>query len=310
MEVHSRFDSALAVLSERLRVTVGKIKQDEAAKIQEIRLRQGKSLSLTFPNGELFVTGEGKLTQHSHLGIITEKADLETVFQTACRYSVHSFQRELSQGFLTITGGNRLGVCGSAVVKDGRVETIKDISSINIRIAKEIIGCSQELFNRVFSMGKKSVLIVGPPSSGKTTILRDLCRILGQANRLSIIDERNEISATVNAIARNDIGTHSDVFCGYPKAEGIITAIRVMSPEIVVCDEIGGNDDVSALESAIHSGVKIIATAHAGTIDEARKRSGISKLIKAGAFEEIVLLGFGERLGKIIAIEKAGDGND
>jgi len=310
MGIHSGFEQACGILSERLCKSITKIDKLERERINEIRLRMGKTVSIGFSDGELFVTEAGKLTRYSGLGIKAEKIDIETAFQAACRYSVHSFQKEIAQGFLTISGGNRIGICGTAVVRDGAIETIKDISGLNIRIAREIIGCGIELHNSLYSAGAQSVLIIGPPSSGKTTILRDLCRLLGQAHRLSIIDERNELSASSGGISQNDIGAHSDVFIGYPKADGIITAIRVMSPEIVVCDEIGTSNDVAALETALHSGVKIIATAHSGSIEEVKKRSGVSKLIKAGAFDAIVLLGTGKQLGSIIKIHRTGDKND
>ena len=209
-----------------------------------------------------------------------------------------------------MNGGNRIGICGTAVIKNDKVETIKDISSLNIRVARQIIGCADEIYARLFRTQIQSVLIVGVPSSGKTTILRDLCRQLGQVRKISIIDERNELSATVNGMPQNDVGTCSDIFNSYPKAEGIITAIRVMSPEIIVCDEIGGEEDVIALQNAIHSGVKIIATAHAGSISEARNRAGLSKLINLGAFDSITLLGTGNKIGQLMDIYKTADNSE
>lgn len=298
------------ILDDKLFNAVNRISEFEASKIQEVRLRLGKNLSVCILDKEYFVTEKGKLTQQASEGIRIDQYDIDTTFSIACQYSLHSFQKELSQGYITVNGGNRIGICGTAVIKNDKVETIKDISSLNIRVARQIIGCADEIYARLFRTEIQSVLIVGVPSSGKTTILRDLCRQLGQVRKVSIIDERNELSATVNGMPQNDVGTCSDIFNSYPKAEGIITAIRVMSPEIIVCDEIGGEEDVIALQNAIHSGVKIIATAHAGSVSEARNRAGLSKLINLGAFDSIVLLGSGNKIGQIMDIYKMADSSD
>lgn len=310
MEIHSGFESACSVLSDRIRIAVMRIDRDEKERITEIRLRLGRSLSVGFPENDLFVTEEGKLTRYPGLGIKIDRNDIEAVFQSACRYSVHSFQKEVANGFLTIAGGNRIGICGTAVVSCGKIENVRDISGLNIRIAREITGCAQELQTKLESAGIQSVLIAGPPSSGKTTILRDLCRIIGQTERISVIDERNELSATFGGMPQYYTGAHSDVFCGYPKADGIITAIRVMSPKIIICDEIGTAEDVEALEKALYTGVRIIATVHAGSIEDAKRRKGISKLIKDGAFDATVLLGSGIKLGKILRIQRSVEKSD
>lgn len=307
MELPTGIEQVMRILSEKVRFVLNKVSVTELSKVQEIRLRLNKNLSVCILDKEYFITDDGKLTRNNSIGIKVEKSDIETTFNIACQYSLHSFQKELSQGYITVLGGNRIGLCGTAIIKNDTVETIKDISSLNIRVARQIIGCANELYTRFFISNIQSTLIVGAPSSGKTTILRDLCRQLGQVDKISIIDERNEISATVNGVPQNDVGALSDIFNSYPKSEGIITAIRVMSPKIIVCDEIGTQQDVSALENAVHSGVKIIATAHAGSIEEAMRRTGLSRLISFGAFNTVVLLGVGENIGRIMKIHRIGE---
>ncbi len=302
-------DEVIAALPDVLKAPVCRIASSSASTIQEIRLRRGKILSVSVIDEEFYLTIDGNLTKNSEQGIRISNNDIEDVFMAACKYSIHSFQNEIALGFLTINGGHRIGLCGTPVIKNGIIENIKDISSLNIRLARQIIGCSDNIYSQIFRNNLKSVLFVGSPSSGKTTVLRDLCRKLGDRHKVSIIDERNEISATINGQPQNNIGMFSDVFNSYPKAEGILTAIRVMSPEIIVCDEIGSNKDISALKNAINSGVKIVATAHSGSINEAIDKKGLSDLITLKAFEYIVLLGVKDKLGQIVDIRKTGDGD-
>ena len=294
------YQNVINIFPEGLRCTLGCVCDADWSMIQEIRLRAQKPIALSIVDKEYYVSNSLKITDCYENAFKVTKSDIELIFKAACQYSLYSFTNEICQGFITINGGHRVGLCGTAVVKDGSIVNIKDISGLNIRIARQIIGAAQNIYTQTFSKGITSLLIVGVPSSGKTTILRDLCRILGNRYKIAVIDERNELSASVNGIAQNDIGINSDVFNGYPKAQGITIAIRVMSPRIIVCDEIGNMDDVKALSGAVHSGVSIIATAHAGSISEALKRKGISDLINMGAFKTIIQLGSKEKLGQLI----------
>ena len=184
------------------------------------------------------------------------------------------------------------------------METVKHISSVNIRIAREVYGAGDDIYKKAFLNGPASLIIGGPPSCGKTTVLRDLCRLLGEKYRLSLIDERNEISASKNGTAQNLVGDMTDVFNSYNKLEGIMTAVKVMSPMILVCDEIGAKGDAAALEYAVNSGVKLIATCHAGNFDEMKKRPAISKLMKEKVFDYAAVLGTGSMCGQMISFYK------
>lgn len=298
------YKRVLGILSVPIRNCMSKLNLNDRNNVQEIRLRVNKPVAVSIFDKILYISKDGNILKDPANSIIAKKEDIEFTFKNICQYSLHSFQKELSEGYITISGGNRIGLCGTAVIKNNEIETVKDISGLNIRIAKEIIGCSNDIYTKYFKEKIQSCLIVGPPSSGKTTVLRDLCRQLGKSNRISVIDERNEISATVKGIAQNDIGLCTDIFNGYGKTQGIMTALRVMSPQIIVCDEIGNDDDTRALLNVANCGVKIIATAHAGSIQEVLARESLKSIFSMNAFDIIILLGIGRNLGQVMSVKR------
>lgn len=253
--------------------------------IQEIRLRVNRPAAASMRNSIRYITENGQLTYNTDQAVIVSEQDLRRCFESVCQYSVHSFQSEILNGFITIRGGHRVGICGTSVMRGDMIENVKNISSLNFRIAREVIGCAYDIYNRIFRDGLHNVLIAGAPSSGKTTILRDMARLLGERSRTAVIDERGELAAVLNGIPQNNIGINTDVFDGYDKPRGIITALRVMSPQIIICDEIGSDEDFSAIHSASNSGVYVAASVHAASVDEL-KRKGID----TGIFDYIVLL--------------------
>lgn len=288
------------ILCKKIKDAIEKIKPSEFDMIQEIRLRPDRPLCLSIRGNIMFLSPEGNIISDIKSALTINIYDIETTFKIICQYSLHSFQKELSQGYITIKGGNRVGLSGTSVTKFGQVETIKDISCINIRIAKEIIGCADDIYSHYFHSDITSMLIAGPPSCGKTTVLRDLCRIIGNYNNISIIDERNEIAAVYNGQPQNSIGICSDVFNGYPRNAAIMIALRTMSPKFIICDEIGNEEDTDALMNVMNCGVKIIATAHCDTIENLIKRKALIKLFDNNVFENIILLGSGIYTGKVI----------
>lgn len=298
------FRKVLLYMPKRIASAIGKISSENISRINEIRLRTNRPISISSFGKNYYVTENGGLTTHKTLGIISRKDDINECFRAICDYSIHSYKNEISEGFITLEGGNRVGMCGTAVLSGQCVETLKYINGLNFRIAGQVVGCSEEICNRLYDTNIVSLLIIGPPLSGKTTILKDMCRILGEKYKISVIDERSEISAVYHGVSQNDIGTLTDVFDGYPKGEGITSAIRVMSPEIIICDEIGGKKDCDAILDSVNSGVKFISSVHGSSIEEILKRSNIAKLISNDIFQYGVLLGSGNRLGEIIEIQK------
>lgn len=262
--------------------------------IQEIRLRVNKPLSVMCGFKPSYITPNGNLTCNPTNTVTVIEQELNQCYEAVCQYSVHSFKREICEGFVTLKGGHRVGLCGTTVIQNGLIENIKNVSSLNFRISHQVKGCAEKLYNQVFVHGLSNVLIAGAPMSGKTTLLRDLTRLLGSSYKTSVIDERGEIAAVWNGIPQNDVGINTDVFDGYPKSEGISTAVRVMSPQIIVCDEIGGENDMTAVKHASYCGVYVAATIHASNINELVQRTGTD------IFDKIVFLAEKGIIAKIV----------
>ena len=208
-----------------------------------------------------------------------------------------------------MAGGHRVGVCGTAVYEENRVSGIRDISSLNIRIAREVYGAADELL-RELDKEISGLLIAGPPSSGKTTILRDLARQLSiKGKKVVVIDERGELGGAFQGICQNDLGL-SDVLTGFPKGEGILQAVRCLSPELIICDEAGSRQEAAAIEEGLNAGVGLITTLHAGSLEEIYRRSQGMQLLQSGAFYRIVLLEGRSPPGTVQGIYEVGDPND
>ena len=305
MKMISKIEHIYPYLPLEISDIIKKIPQCELESISEIRLRRSKRLSVNTGSKEYFVTQSGALTNNYTKGLFVKDEHIARIYQLALRNSVHSFHREIVNGYMTVDGGCRIGFCGTAVQSETNtslIENIKDISSVNIRIAREMIGCADELYRSLTSGGRTGLLIIGPPSSGKTTLIRDLTRQLGQTMTLSLIDERNEIACVCGGMPQNDVGQKTDVFSSYNRYDGIMIAVRVMSPEFIVVDEIGSRDDIEALGYALNSGVYIIASCHGAGLRDVRRKTVIRKLIKAGAFGKYAVLGTGIKCGIITEI--------
>ncbi|MDR1674478.1 MAG: Flp pilus assembly complex ATPase component TadA [Oscillospiraceae bacterium] len=275
---------AAEYLSADIKDAVLNMSAEHMKNTREIRLRLGRAVTVVTGEWERYLSHDGRLHEYGTHFITAQQSDLEYSFKAICDSSIHSFAKELSQGWVTVAGGNRVGIAGTAVTKSDGLNTVKYVNALNFRIAHEVNGCAENVYNQFFAAEPVSMLVIGKPGSGKTTFIRDLCRILSSRKRISLIDERGELAACSYGVPQNDVGMKTDVFDGYSKADGIETAIRVMNPDFIICDEIG-NDDVTALLGSINSGVKIIATAHAGSIGEIHKRKHIKRLLELGAFE-------------------------
>ena len=258
-------------------------------KLEEIRIRANKPVILKLRQVEIVLNYT--ITTNEIIGIL----------QNICNNSIYTYQNQICNGFITLPGGNRVGIAGNVVIKDGQVSNISYIYSLNFRISHQINGASDNILKYVLDTENNTIyntLIVSPPGAGKTTIIRDLAkRISNGINEInfrgldvSIIDERGEIAAMTKGIIFNDVGIRTDVLDNVPKSIGIRMAVRSMAPKVIIADEIGNKDDVNIINYAICSGVKCIFTAHGSDMDDLLKNNEINKIINLQLFSKIIFL--------------------
>lgn len=292
-----KIKEATIFLPEKIRNLIYAIDEKSAYKIKEIRLKSAFPISVVSIDKTDFLKYDGRLTQNlcEEDIFITSKNDMDEAIRRLCDFSFHSFQNEMKNGYITVRGGHRVGICATAVTDAmGNLTGVKNISSLNIRISREVSGCADELINSLYIHDIKSILIVGEPASGKTTMLRDAAFRLSSEDfgflRVCIVDERKEIAISHNSYTANKIGVSCDILDGYPKADGMMIALRALSPDIIVCDEIGDEKDVYAIQKVANAGVKLLATIHADSFSKLTKRPQFLRLMDTGAFDVAVVL--------------------
>lgn len=262
----------------------------DTTSLEEVRLRLKQPVTLQFGRKMFFLTSKGELTQNDCQAIRTSRHDIEEALELITDSSVYAAENEIRRGYVTIPGGNRVGICGTAVLNNGGISFIKDITGLNYRFAREIKGVSDDIMKYIYKEGNaRSTIIISPPQCGKTTLLRDIARNLSSMGiKTGIIDERSEIAGITHGIPSYDLGFFTDVLDNCPKAEGMIIMLRSMSPQVIITDEIGTQDDIAALLHLINSGVKIITSIHAAGRGELMRRDDMSKLL--GLFDCFITL--------------------
>jgi stage III sporulation protein AA len=290
----------LPLLAPRLAGLVSRAAQRLPAPLEEIRIREERPLHLVYGGGDLFIDPDGHLTANPARAALATHDDLLRTFQLIAQGSVYAWEDEIRGGFLTVPGGHRVGLCGRAVTEEGRIRTIKQVSSLNIRIAREVPGAAAGLLPRLIAQGRlHSTLLISPPQAGKTTLLRDLVRQIShgvpalglRGLKVGLVDERSEVAGCHAGVPQRDVGPRTDVLDGCPKAEGMMLLIRALSPDVVAVDEIGRPADADAVMEALHAGVTVLATAHGYSLDDIARRPALAELIRAGAFGRAAILG-------------------
>lgn len=246
--------------------------------IQEIRMRVNNPIIIKNKNKN-FTFASNSLTKNIFSGIKITKKNIEQTLELITNYSPYAFQNQIQNGFITIQNGHRVGLAGEIIMQDNKIKTIRNISSINFRIAHEIKDCAKN-FIKYISNQPENIIIIGPPGSGKTTFLRDLTRILSCDYKISVVDERSEIAACYLGVPQNDLGPQTDILDKCPKNLGMNMLLKTMSPEIIILDEISEPHEINSIINIINSGVKIIFSLHAKNLDDIKNR-GLTKNLVA-----------------------------
>lgn len=287
-----------------LRAILAGLNRKLQPQITEIRLRINQPLELLYGNRAGWLTANGELTADPQQGICTGADLLKNVVNGITVGSYYALAESIAQGYLALPGGYRVGFAGHVVHEAGRIRLIRDISSLNFRIAKSLPGIARPLIPLLWKDGRfLKTLILAPPASGKTTLLREIIREVSngvpEANlpgiRVGLVDERSEIAGCFQGVPQLDVGCRTDVLDGCPKREGVYLLLRAMNPELIATDEIGTLADFEVIEDIINTGISYLVTAHARNLTEAICRPGLQRILETGMVERVILMS--NRLG-------------
>ncbi|MEH7335480.1 stage III sporulation protein AA [Neobacillus drentensis] len=279
-------ETILNFLPKNIAGLIKQIPSDQKEELEEIRIRIDRPIEITMKGAPKF------------LSYIIQPDDAFHLMNKISQFSIYTLEEELKRGYITVSGGHRIGLAGKVILEDEKVKAIRDIASFNIRIAREKIGIADPMIPYLFNGSWKHTMIIGPPQTGKTTLLRDIARIISagdrvksiEANKVGIVDERSEIAGCVNGVPQLTFGHRVDVLDACPKAEGMMMMIRSMSPEVLIVDEIGRKEDAEAIQEAVHAGIKLIMTTHGTSLEEIRSRPSLREILDQKIFERFVVL--------------------
>lgn len=292
------FAAPLRKVLERLPPPIG-------AALEEIRIRENRPLEIGYAGSFAFVQPDGSPTVDPRTAYVPGRDECRALLERVTNHSLYAAEEELRRGYVTISGGHRVGLAGRVVLERGAVAHLRNVACFNVRIARARPGCASAALPGLLDVRSQTIkhtLILSPPQQGKTTLLRDLIRSISSGDwrdaaaadwtgrKVGVVDERSEIAACEDGVPTFDLGPRCDVLDGCPKAEGIMMLIRSMSPEVVAVDEIGRQEDAEALKEALHAGVRVLATAHASGLDDLFARPVLSSLAASGVFGVYVLL--------------------
>ena len=292
----TRYEEAAAILPLRLRKLALALPEQQKEEAEEFRLRAGQPMTVLLPSGEVSLEAE------------VEPEELETLCDLATEFSRYAAAETLKEGYLSVRGGFRIGLCGTAVMKEGSNTNLKQFSSAAVRIARERRGIADELLAQLFRSGEmESTLILSPPGGGKTTLLRDLVRGVSEGvsphgrRRVALNDERGEVGGMYLGKPQMDVGPHTDVLDACPKALGIPIVLRAMNPQVIAMDEITVKEDLKAVSLAAGCGVRMLATIHAGSVEELQEKPLYRSLLEDQIFRLAICISRagGERVYRV-----------
>ncbi|MCJ7839346.1 stage III sporulation protein AA [Lederbergia sp. NSJ-179] len=291
--------TVMQILPRRISDLITQFPDQKWNEIEEIRLRVGRQVEVASKGNPHF------------LPYIFTKIDAEQFIAKLANHSFYTLDEELKKGYVTIEGGHRIGLAGKVILENSQVKAIRHLASFNIRIAREKIGIAEKYLSFLFQKQWKNTMIIGAPQTGKTTLLRDIARIISSgysergisAAKVGIVDERSEIAGCVHGTPQLQFGQRVDVLDACPKAEGMMMLIRSMSPDVLVVDEIGREEDRTAIMEAVNAGITLMMTTHGHSLEEVKKRPLLQKIIQAQVFDRFIELSRINGPGTTIAIK-------
>lgn len=296
-------ETIMNFLPKKIADQIRQIPPFQREEMEEIRVRINRPIEVTM---------RGKA---NFLSYTVQSEDAFHLLNKISQYSIYALEEELQRGYITVSGGHRIGLAGKVILEEGKVKAIRDISSFNIRIARERVGIADAMISYIYDGEWLNTMIIGPPQTGKTTLLRDIARMISTGNKkyklssakAGIVDERSEIAGCVNGIPQLTFGDRVDVLDSCPKAEGMMMMIRSMSPDVLIVDEIGRQEDAEAIMEAVHAGIKLIMTTHGNSLADIRKRPSLKEILHQEIFQRFIVLNRKNGPGTIVRIL---DGNE
>lgn len=290
----------LGFVSEKIRTPLSKMEDSIWEGMEEIRLRAYKPLMIHDYNGDHMVRPDGSLSRRIQESQIIEQTEISRTLELMCEKSIYAYIDEIKNGYITLRGGHRIGIAGKVIMEGDKIKNIKDISGLNIRISRAVEGCAKKLMDYILTEKNDiyNILILSPPQCGKTTLLRDIARLLGDGLpdkgfhgvKVGIVDERSEIGSSYKGIPQHSVGMRTDVLDGCPKTLGMDMMLRSMSPKVIITDEIGNPGDRDAVFRVLNAGIKIITSAHGFNISQLKARAEVLGLLERKVFDRFVVL--------------------